>query len=128
MHCTRWIFMGKKHLNAAILKSNLSNLRLTKLYVKHGSNYCSLKICQPIYIDHIGCIALGGFLWEKISQRRHFKSNLSKLWYFYISQTFFWMETDTQKLTKSHVQPCKHCSLKIYQPIYIDHIICSTMG
>ena len=34
------------------------------------------------------------------------------------------METDTQKLTKLHVQPGNHCSLKIYQAIYIDHTGC----
>ena len=56
------------------------------------------------------------------------KSNLSKLWYFYISQNFFWMETDTQKSTKFHVQRGNHCSLKIYQPIYIDHMGCVAMG
>ena len=69
MHCNGLIFMAKKHLNATILKSNLS-----------------------------------------------------KCWYFWISQKFFWMETDTQKSTKLHVQPGKNCCLKNYQPIYIDHI------
>ena len=68
MHSTRLIFTAKKHLTAAILKSNLR-----------------------------------------------------KRWYFQISQKFFWMETDTQKWTKSNVQPRNHCSLKIYQSIYIDH-------
>ena len=69
MHCISLIYMAKKHLNTAILKSNLSKLR-----------------------------------------------------YFQISRNLFWMETDTQKLTKLHVQPGNHHSLTIYQPIYINHI------
>ena len=32
------------------------------------------------------------------------------------------METDTQKSRKLHVQSGNHCFLKIYQPIYIEHI------
>ena len=56
------------------------------------------------------------------------KSNLGKLWYFKISQNLFWMETDTQKLTKSPVQPGNHCSLKIRQRIYIDHMGCIALG
>ena len=75
MQCTRLIFMSKKHLNTAILKSNLS---------KHPS--------------------------------------------FRISQKLLWMETDTQKLTKSHFQPSNHCSLKIYQPRFIDDIRCNPLG
>ena len=63
MHCTRLICLAKKHLNPAILKSNLWKLR-----------------------------------------------------YFQISQNCFWIEIDTQKSTKSHVQPCNHCFLKICQP------------
>ena len=50
------------------------------------------------------------------------KSNSSKFWYLQISQNFFWMETDTQKSTKSHNQQGNNCSLKICQPIYIDHM------
>ena len=45
---------------------------LTKLDIQ-PDNHCSLKIFQPIYIDQIGCIALGRFLWQKTSQCRHFK-------------------------------------------------------
>ena len=56
------------------------------------------------------------------------KSNLSKLRYFQISQNLFWMETDTQKSTKLHVQPGNHCFLKIYQPRYIDHMGCIALG
>ena len=69
--------MAKKHLNATILKSNLSKLwrfqisqnfwietvtqKSTKFHVQPG-NHCSLiKNLQPIhvqYIDHIRCNAL----------------------------------------------------------------------
>ena len=56
------------------------------------------------------------------------KSNLRTLWYFYISQNFFWMKTDSQKSTKLHVQPGNHCFLKVDEPIYIHQIGCIALG
>ena len=66
-------------------------------------------------------------IWLILMTRKHLNPailnlNLSKHWYFQISQNLFWMETDTQKSTKLHIQPGNHRFLKIYQPIYIDHI------
>ena len=98
MHCTRLIFMAKKHLYATILKSSLSKLayfqisqnffwikddtqKATKSHIQQG-NYCSLKTYRLIYIDHIGCIALGSFLWQNESQCSYFKLKFKQTFVF----------------------------------------------
>ena len=93
----------------------------TKLHIQPG-NHCFLKICQPIYIDHMGCIAHIDWFGKKASQPCHFEVKFKQTSVFLDSQNFFFLETDTQKSTKLHIQPGNHCFLKICQPIYIDHI------
>ena len=49
----------------------------TELHVQLGDHW-SLKICQPIYIDHIDALHKVDFYEKKASQCRHFKVKLKQ--------------------------------------------------
>ena len=68
------------------------------------------------------------FFGKKACHCCHFKVKFKQTSIFLDFSKLFWMETDTQKSTKLHVQPSNRCSLKIYQPVYIDHMGCIALG
>ena len=57
-------------------------------------------------------------------QCHHFKVRFKQPSVFLDFSKLLWMEADTKKSTKLHLQPGNQCKLKVYKPIYIDYIGC----
>ena len=61
---------------------------------------------------------------KKASQCHHFKVKFQQTLVFSDFSKVLLDENGNPKVTKIYVQPSNHGFLKIYQPIYIDHMGC----